>query len=347
MAIDKRIYYILVVEDNAGDFALIEDFLFEQIEAPVITLAKDYGEAKTLLLADSCRFDIILLDLSLPDMRGEALIEGIQKLCTSTPVIVLTGYADFTFGVKSISLGVSDYILKEELTPLSLYKSIIYSSERKKISSDLAESEKKYSELFHLSPVPMWVFDTETFEFLNVNKAAIRHYGYSRTEFLSMTLVDIRPPLEITALEMAVNESGDKSQLVLQGIFTHRKKNGDIIRVDIQSNPIHYRGKLAAVVLANDVTERINYIKAIEEQNEKLREISWIQSHIVRAPLARIMGLVPLLMDMQQQNEDDKEKMLEYLLLSANELDELIKNITDKTRAADYQISTKGDWHSF
>ncbi|TWJ02475.1 PAS domain S-box-containing protein [Mucilaginibacter frigoritolerans] len=338
MAADKRSLHILIVEDNHGDYALIEDFLFEQIESTVIIRAENYNEARKLLSESTCIFDIILLDLSLPDMKGEPLIKGITELCANTPVIVLTGYTDFAFGVKSLSLGVSDYMLKEELTPLSLYKSIIYSSERKRITADLAESEKKYSELFHLSPLPIWVYDVETLKFLNVNKAAIIHYGYSHTEFLSMTLKDI----EIRRQETPTISSPDKNGMVLHGVYEHKKKNDDIIQVDLQSNPIFYRGKKANVVLANDVTERITYIKAIEKQNEKLREISWIQSHIVRAPLARIMGLVPLLKDLKPSNKDDKETMLEYLWLSANELDELIKNITDKTRAADYQITKNG-----
>jgi PAS domain-containing protein len=83
-------------------------------------------------------------------------------------------------------------------------------------------------------------------------------------------------------------------------------------------------------VYFKDITESLNYIKAIEEQNENLREISWLQSHVIRAPLARIMGLVQLVKD-PNQNADEKRKTLEYLLLSANELDEVIRTITDKT----------------
>jgi PAS domain S-box-containing protein len=82
-------------------------------------------------------------------------------------------------------------------------------------------------------------------------------------------------------------------------------------------------------VYFKDVTERINYIKAVEQQNEKLREISWMQSHVIRAPLARIMGLIPMLLD---ADYNEKEKMLEYLMISANDLDEVIRSITEKTK---------------
>lgn len=65
----------------------------------------------------------------------------------------------------------------------------------------LTASEKKYSELFHLSPLPMWVYDTESLEFIDVNDAAVKHYGYSHTEFLAMTILDIRPAEDIAILE--------------------------------------------------------------------------------------------------------------------------------------------------
>jgi PAS domain S-box-containing protein len=83
-------------------------------------------------------------------------------------------------------------------------------------------------------------------------------------------------------------------------------------------------------VYFKDITENLNYIKAIEEQNENLREISWLQSHVIRAPLARIMGLIQLIKD-PNQDAAEKHNTLNYLLLSANELDEVIRTITDKT----------------
>lgn len=136
-------YRILVIEDNPGDFALIEHFLLEQNSSPTIQQAEDFKTAKHLLLNSGCGLDVIFLDISLPDKMGEPLIKGIVDLALTVPVIVLTGYADFDFGVKSLSLGVSDYILKDEITALVLYKSIIYSIERKRINQTLETSEKR------------------------------------------------------------------------------------------------------------------------------------------------------------------------------------------------------------
>src|ERR1700754_3269895 len=135
-------YKILVIEDNPGDFTLVEDFIYEQIEAPIIIQAKTFKKAKEILTKNDHLCNLVLLDLSLPDHAGESLIHEIVELCENIPVIVLTGYPDFAFGVKSLSLGISDYLLKEDLTPLLLYKSIAYSTERKKITSALETSEK-------------------------------------------------------------------------------------------------------------------------------------------------------------------------------------------------------------
>ena len=332
MPADKKEYNILVIEDNPGDFALVEEFLLEQIETITISHAKSFKESKEILSSKSHAFDIVLLDLSLPDKTGMPLIHEIIETFVNAPVIVLTGYADFDFGVRSLSLGISDYILKDELTSISLYKTIVYSLERKRAVSALEESERRYSELFHLSPLPMFVFELESFNFLDVNEAFIKQYGYSREEILEMNIKEIRPPEEVPVFEAGLL-SDMKDQNNSLGIYKHLKKNGAIIQVDIQSNFINYKGKKAKVTIASDVTERLNYIKAIEDQNEKLREISWLQSHVIRAPLARLMGLIGLMKDTyRDEGEGEKQMTMDYLLLSANELDDVIRNITDKTR---------------
>ncbi|MBE9464181.1 PAS domain S-box protein [Dyadobacter subterraneus] len=329
---DKNLYKILVIEDNPGDFALIEDFLDEQMVSPEIFQAKTFKEGQALLVEKGLAVNVILLDLSLPDKSGENLIMEIVALSAGIPIIVLTGYPDISFSVKSLSLGVSDYLLKDELSASNLYKSILYSIERKKKSAELEESEKRYSDLFQLSPQPMWVYDLETLKFLNVNDAAIRHYGYSLEEFRGMTIRDIRPVEELPKLEEALYLTRRQSSTFhYNGISRHRKKNGEIIQAEIQSNGIYIDGRRARVVLINDITERLRYIEAIESQNQKLQEIAWLQSHVVRAPVARLMGIVDLIKN-YQHSENEQNELLDHILISANELDGIIRDIANKTQ---------------
>lgn len=125
---------------------------------------------------------------------------------------------------------------------------------RKRIEEALHDSEEQYRLLFESNPHPMWVYDLETFYFLAVNRAAIYHYGYSREEFLAMTIKDIRPLEDITALLDSI--SGIDTGFNMAGIWRHRKKDGSIIYVEINAHTITFAGRRAEVVLANDVTER-------------------------------------------------------------------------------------------
>jgi PAS domain S-box-containing protein len=203
----------------------------------------------------------------------------------------------------------------------------------------LTASEKKYSELFHLSPQPMWVYDSDTKQFMDVNEAAVKHYGYSREEFLSMSIRDIRPADDVPVLEETLLKNKSQKQPQQPGVFRHKKKNGEIIQADVQSTSIQYKGKTAKVILVNDITERLNYIQAIEEQNEKLKRISWIQSHVVRAPLAKIIGLIPLIKE-QEETPEEKEKMLNYVFSSAKELEDVIRAINDETRVVEVETNS-------
>lgn len=329
---DTRALELLIIEDNAGDFMLIQEYLEEQFAAVKISWAKNFKEAKVFLTNTEYHCDVILLDLTLPDKSGEELINEIIPFCHNKALVILTGYSDIAFGIKSLSLGVSDYLIKDELDATSLYKNILYNIERKKSQIQLEDSEKRYNDLFHLSPIPMWVYDIETLRFLDVNRAAEAHYGYTLQEFLNMTISDIRPKEDIPAMMKRVEDLNKMGPIHSQGTYRHKKKNGDIIYVEIQSNTIPFQGTTGRIILANDITERFTYIEAIEKQNEKLKEIAWIQSHVVRAPLAKIMGLVDLIKNRGLDIDDkDYDKIYEYILTSADELDTIIRDITKKS----------------
>ena len=267
---DKKPYRILVIEDNPPDLALVEEFLTEQILDPVIVHADSFKQASAILSAADILFDVILLDLSLADKSGQDLITEMLRVASLCPIIILTGYADIDFSIKSISQGILDYLLKDDLNATTLYKSIIYAIERKKTISDLQESEKRYSDLFHLSPQPMWVFDPQTFRFVQVNKATIELYGYSEEEFLSMTIKDITYNEDIPLIEQAKATMKVEEVYISQENYRHQKKNGEIIQVEFQENVIFFKGKKANIVVAFDITEKTKYINTIEDQNKKL-----------------------------------------------------------------------------
>ncbi|MGH8106334.1 MAG: PAS domain-containing protein, partial [Arenimonas sp.] len=109
--------------------------------------------------------------------------------------------------------------------------------------------------LFDNNPQPMWIYARNSLEFLAVNDAALIHYGYTRTEFLRMTLKDIRPAEDVSIMlqETAEQKSGFKSLRR----YRHLKKNGSIINVELSAHDIEFSGEAARLVLMRDITSRI------------------------------------------------------------------------------------------
>ncbi|MGV3704656.1 MAG: PAS domain S-box protein [Arcticibacter sp.] len=198
--------------------------------------------------------------------------------------------------------------------------------ERERKSLELLESERRYSDLFHLSPQPMWVYDPDTLHFLDVNNAAIQQYGYPRNQFLLMTMRDIKPLRRVPELD-DINRK--KQQAFFGGMVTHRLRSGELIQVDMKRSMIPFNGKMAHLVLAINITDRLEYMKALEVQNERLKEIAWIQLHVVRAPLARIMEHIEAL-ESYESDQTDRSLLLKGILSSAHDLDAVIKDIVRK-----------------
>lgn len=327
---DNTAYHILIIEDNIGDYFLIEEYFSENLFQHKLIHSETFQEAKNQLSRTDEKWDAIFLDLSLPDRAGEDLIVDILGMATGVPVIALTGFSDLEFSKKSLSLGISDYLLKDELNPAILYKTLIYAIERKKIVSNLQRSEKKYSDLFQLSPIPMMVLDRKSQAILDVNQAASITYGYSKEEFQKIELKSLWTNPEFESINDLIKETR-KQNFHIRTTHQHRKKNSELITVEVDSAPIQFNEGLADLILVNDITEKNQYIETIEKQNQTFHEIAWIQSHIVRAPLARLMGLVNLLEAGVESDPEEYKELIRYIKDSADELDGIVRDISKKS----------------
>ncbi len=134
----------------------------------------------------------------------------------------------------------------------------------------LNHSEQFYRFLFENNPFPAWIYDIGSLKFLEVNPAAIEFYGYSKEEFTSMTVKDIRANEEISSLEENAeatreNKTGDEY------IWKHRKKNGDEVYVEVRANNFTYNDQKALLVMITDVTAIINAEVSLKKTNEEYR----------------------------------------------------------------------------
>lgn len=197
---------VIILEDNDGDFLLLEDYLIEAYHTVKINRCETFDDFIQLKETKTdFNFDLILLDLHLPDLSGIQLIEKVLSLNLQVPIIILSGYAELTLAKESLKLGVEDFLIKDEVSPAILHKSIEYA--------------------------------------------------------LSRSL----------------------------------------------------------------------YIKHIQAQNEKLRNIAWTQSHVVRAPLARILGIINVI-EADKDNLEDLMFWLKLLRVSSDEMDTIVKKIIEEAQ---------------
>jgi PAS domain S-box-containing protein len=222
---------------------------------------------------------------------------------------------------------------------------------RVRAEAALRESEALARQLFALSPVPKWVYDAETLAFLDVNEAAVRHYGYTRAEFLAMTIRDIRPPAEVPrmlAVAQAAHPTGGS-----HGVFQHRTRSGAIIAVEVFLRDVPYDGRRAVIAVVQDVTERQRAEAALleasraaaaardaaEAANAAKGQFLSTMSHELRTPLNAIGGYTDLLtLGLRGPLTEAQRQDLERVRLANQHLMSLVTDILNFARVDAGQI---------
>jgi PAS domain S-box-containing protein len=225
-------------------------------------------------------------------------------------------------------------------------------TERKATEERLHESEERHRKLFDNNPHPTWVFDRETLRFLAVNSAAVRKYGYSLAEFMTITIKDIRSTEEVPSLLESVARIRDGNEKVSD--WKHRLKDGSIIDVEITSYALNFLGRPAEVVVAVDISqkkraeaERTKFTDSLAAANRQLelrnREVEQAtklkskflasMSHELRTPLNAIVGFSGLLADGTAGEMNDKQKrFVTHIKDGAHHLLQLINDILDLSK---------------
>lgn len=217
-------------------------------------------------------------------------------------------------------------------------------------TDELHRSEEKYRNLFELSPMPKWVLEIPSLRFIDVNEAAVKHYGYSREEFLSMNAADIRPKEEKAKfLEHIGKELPSKGSV---DFWKHVKKDGTTIDVEIRGREISLEdGRRARLIIANDVTERNRTQQQIEEMNQELElrvaqrtqqleainaeleSFSYSVSHDLRAPLRAINGYARIIQeDYESKLDDEGRRLLGVVMGNARKMGQLIDELLEFSR---------------
>jgi PAS domain S-box-containing protein len=211
---DKKALSILLVEDNPADAELIVRELCRSGFVPEWKRVQTEPDFRASLNA---KIDIILSDYSMPQFDGMCALELLKKQHLDIPFIIVSGTIGEDIAVEAMQKGAADYLLKDRLARLN--QAVEHALAEKKLREEQKQAEarlqfqeQQYRLLFEINPNPMWVFDTKTMSILAVNQAAIAQYGYTREEFLQLSIKDLRPAEDVPDLIKARAISSQKER---------------------------------------------------------------------------------------------------------------------------------------
>lgn len=198
---------------------------------------------------------VLVLETLWPELQKRKKLEGIVLLKRKDSRCIVCHYKASAHILPGLHLAIFSDVTSQ-----------------RKAESDLQESEKKYRHLFENNPMPMWLVDVDSLRFIDVNEASIRHYGYSKQQFMSMKVTDIAVAAEKKPSETIYHP--ELEGYLYAGIWRHLNNSGQQITVEIISHSVSIAGQIAKLVLIKDITEQIKAEKKLNVSYRQLKELT-------------------------------------------------------------------------
>jgi diguanylate cyclase (GGDEF)-like protein/PAS domain S-box-containing protein len=247
---------ILLIEDNPGDAGLIGEMLSGAEGEYSLKSADTLLSGERLLKQES--FDLVLLDLGLPDSSGIDTLRNIQNKEPELPFIVLTGLADEELAVQAIAAGAQDYLVKGRFESDLLLRSIRYAIERKRVETNLRESEERYRIIAESALDAIITIDEES-RIVMANPATERMFGYTGAELCGMPLTTLMPErLRRAHLDsMKVHVKTGKRHLPWGAVeLPGVRKDGSEIPLEISYGEFVKEGRYFFIGIVRDIADR-------------------------------------------------------------------------------------------
>jgi PAS domain S-box-containing protein len=306
---------ILLVEDNPGDARLIRIYLSE-VGAATFELTHAERLAEGISRVREADFDVVLLDLSLPDASGMETVNRMHEAAAARPIVVLTGLNDETVALEALRKGAQDYLIKGQIDSALLGRAIHYAIERKQAETALRESEERFRRAFEDSGVGKQLSGLDG-RLLSVNRAFAAMLGYTVEELRSVDILAVTHPEDVAASREAKArlQSGSESGTRFEKRYLH--KNGSVVWVDLSvvllrdadGKPRHF------VADAVDTTRRKLAEAEIKRQNAELAELNELKNqflgmaaHDLRNPLTVVNMASSFLLDSSSKVLSAKQK---------------------------------------
>jgi PAS domain S-box-containing protein len=273
-----------VLTNEEGQIHLMQGMMLDVTERKHLEQTVSESERRYARMIDSAQDAIIAVDEA---QRIKLFNKGAEKLfgleigeVAGKPINSLF-QSDFTLapgqeadlkirhksGIEAVAeASVSQVVLGEQKISTIILRDV---TDQRREEAELRERESSFRRIFNDNPLPMWLHDAGNLQFLEVNEAAIAHYGYSREEFLRMSVTDLRATEDVPRL-MDKNPTGSFDQLYsLQ--WRHRRKDGRTLDMEVTSQAWEYGGHDAVLVVAADITERKRAEESLRDSEKRFR----------------------------------------------------------------------------
>lgn len=354
----------LLVEDNPGDILLLRQMLAEtSFWKATLTCTERLQNALTLCRQQT--FDIVLLDLSLPDSHGYATFERIRQQIPQTPIILLTGSDDQDLALRAVRAGAQDYLVKGEINAALLIRGMRYAMERKRTEEALREHHLRYQALFENENIGVFIINVDGL-LLNVNRQAARMLDNTVEQLVNTPLLTYIAPDEHCRFTHHLTELL-AGQLIPLHEHTLRRSSGSLVPIEVDSSVVrNAAGNILYIQsIARDISkrkqaeaalyaERAQLAQRVEERTKELSianaelkrsarlkdEFLATISHELRTPLSVILTLAEAIQDeVYGETALTQRKALERIVKSGRHLLELINDIIDVSKIESGKLS--------
>lgn len=329
---------VLIIEDDEDDVLLAREYLHEsdyfQFE---VGWESDPKDARKKMTND--QYDVFLIDYRLGSENGLDLIKFAQDKGLLAPCILLTGQGDLKVDLDASKYGAADYLVKTELSPSVLERSIRYALSKATVIRELDEKERKYRSLFERSIDPIFLAN-ERMQLIDVNDAFLKYFNYSLEEALSITIQDLfAEPADYDYCHSILNEVEQirDFEVALANKFGERKLCllNCVFIPDQDSDFCCYQG------IIHDLTIRKKAEKdmLLAERLSLTGKIARTIGHEVRNPLTNLTLALEHLKDEMPQNNDALKLYTEIIQRNANRIEELMGEMLNSSRPKELNLA--------
>lgn len=277
----KDTFSVLLIEDSNADYRLIQEYLGES-QSPSFRISRGVDFSAGLSLITNESPDLVMLDLSLPDRTGLEALSEIKRRFPQIPVIICSGAEDKEITVNALQIGAQDYVYKGKFDSYSLSRSLVFAYERNRLALELEkksvfeqESEERYRLFFQYNPHPAFLFEHDSLEILEINRAVIEKYGYEEKDLIGKSILQIfessdfdKVKQEIIFFQFGANRASS---------FVHKKKGGEKLIADTMVYKFHYQNQILNLAVVTDITEMIrnreSILATLAEKDALIQEI--------------------------------------------------------------------------